>query len=62
VKNVLVVPVGFVSDHTEILYDIDVQAQAFARERGMSLRRTASLNDAPSFIRALADIVGAHLV
>jgi protoporphyrin/coproporphyrin ferrochelatase len=61
VKHVLVVPVGFVSDHTEILYDIDVQAQAFARERGMSLRRTASLNDAPSFIRALADIVGAQL-
>ena len=60
-KSVLVVPVGFVSDHTEILYDIDVQAQAFARERGLSLRRTAALNDAPSFIRALADIVGAHL-
>ena len=59
--QVLVVPVGFVSDHTEILYDIDVQAQAHARERGLSLRRTDSLNDAPTFIRALADIVRAQL-
>jgi protoporphyrin/coproporphyrin ferrochelatase len=57
----LVVPVGFVSDHTEILYDIDVQAQAFARERGLTLRRTESLNAAPTFIRALADIVRARL-
>jgi protoporphyrin/coproporphyrin ferrochelatase len=60
-KAALVVPVGFVSDHTEILYDIDVQARAFAQERGLSLRRTASLNDAPSFVRALADIVRAQL-
>jgi ferrochelatase len=53
--------VGFVSDHTEILYDVDVQAQAFARERGLALRRTESLNDAPAFIRALAGIARAHL-
>jgi protoporphyrin/coproporphyrin ferrochelatase len=61
VAKALVVPVGFVSDHTEILYDIDVQAQASARERGLALRRTESLNDAPTFIRALADIVRAQL-
>ncbi|HEX6738802.1 MAG TPA: ferrochelatase [Vicinamibacteria bacterium] len=61
VTQALVVPVGFVADHTEILYDIDVQAQAFARERSLALRRTESLNAAPTFIRALADIVRARL-
>lgn len=60
-RRVLVVPVGFVCDHTEILYDIDQQAQAFARERGLSLFRTESLNTAPTFIAALADVVKAAL-
>ena len=55
--NVLVVPIGFVSDHLEILYDIDVEAQTFARARGISLQRTESLNASPTFIAALADIV-----
>jgi ferrochelatase len=56
-KRVLAAPVGFVSDHTEVLYDIDIQAAAFARERGAELARTESLNTSPAFIRALADIV-----
>jgi len=60
-RRVLVVPVGFVCDHTEILFDIDQQAQAFARERGMELRRTESLNTEPTFIAALADVVRAAL-
>jgi ferrochelatase len=55
--RVLVVPVGFVCDHTEILFDVDVQAQAFARARGVDLARSGSLNTAPAFIRALADVV-----
>jgi ferrochelatase len=54
---VLVVPAGFVCDHTEILYDIDIRAASFARERGLRLVRTESLNTTPSFIRALAQIV-----
>ena len=53
----LVVPVGFVCDHTEILFDVDVQAAAAAREAGVTLRRTQSLNTSPTFIRALADLV-----
>jgi ferrochelatase len=56
-KRVLVVPVGFVSDHTEVLYDIDVQASAFAHDRGVELGRTESLNTSPAFIRTLAAIV-----
>jgi ferrochelatase len=49
-----------VCDHTEILFDIDVQAQTFARERGIDLARTESLNLSPAFIGALADIVRSH--
>ena len=55
--SVLVVPIGFVSDHTEILYDIDVQARRGRAAAGSRLRRTASLNTSPTFIRALADLV-----
>ena len=56
-RSMLVVPVGFVCDHTEILFDIDVQAAAAAREAGVALRRTDSLNTSPTFIRALAALV-----
>jgi ferrochelatase len=62
VRNVLAVPIGFVCDHTEILFDIDVQARGFGRERGVELVRTESLNTAPAFIHALASVVGPHLV
>jgi ferrochelatase len=53
----LVVPVGFVCDHTEVLFDVDVQAKARAEQAGASLRRTESLNSSPTFIRALERIV-----
>lgn len=55
--DVIVVPIGFVADHLEILYDIDVEAQAIARTHGLTVRRTESLNTSPTFISALADIV-----
>jgi len=58
-RRVLVVPIGFVCDHTEILFDIDVQAAAAARRLGLALGRTASLNTSATFIRALADLVHA---
>lgn len=57
VRRFLVVPVGFVCDHTEILFDIDVQAQGTARGLGASLRRTESLNSSPAFIAALESLV-----
>jgi len=59
-RRVLVAPVGFVCDHTEILFDIDVQAQAAARVHGLTLGRTESLNTSPDFIRALAALVHSH--
>jgi protoporphyrin/coproporphyrin ferrochelatase len=58
--RVLVAPIGFVCDHTEVLFDVDVQAQSFARSRGLTLGRTESLNSSPTFIRALAALVLAH--
>jgi ferrochelatase len=54
-------PAGFVSDHLEILYDIDVEAQAVAGELGMTLVRTESPNDDPPFLRALAGVLRRHL-
>jgi ferrochelatase len=57
VPNVVVCPVGFVSDHLEVLYDVDVEATELARSRGISLRRTASLNDDPALCEILADLV-----
>lgn len=60
-KRVLIAPIGFVSDHVEILYDIDIAFRRFAEERGMRLRRTESLNDSPTFVRALAAVVEKHL-
>jgi len=53
-KAVLVVPFGFVSDHLEILYDVDIEARAFAAERGVHLERTDSPNTDPGFIDAMA--------
>jgi ferrochelatase len=56
-KAVLLVPIGFVCDHVEILYDIDVEYQALARRLGVHLERTASLNDDPGLVAAVADVV-----
>lgn len=61
-RSILVVPIGFVCDHTEILFDIDVQAAAAAREAGVALRRTESLNTSPTFIAALAALVQSSVV
>lgn len=60
-RRALVCPIGFVADHLEILYDLDVEAQAFAREHGVELRRTPSFNDRPDFIQALTEIVKERL-
>jgi len=54
---VLLVPIGFVCDHVEILYDIDVECQAVARRLGIQLERTESLNDDPGLVAAVADAV-----
>lgn len=55
--GVLVCPAGFVSDHLEILYDLDIQARGVAESAGLRFERTASLNDDPRFLGLLADVV-----
>lgn len=57
VTSVVSCPIGFVSDHLEVLYDIDIEAQHVAQTNGIRLVRTASLNDDPAFISCLADVV-----
>jgi protoporphyrin/coproporphyrin ferrochelatase len=57
VRKVLVCPVGFVSDHLEIRWDIDVEAMELAHELGLELTRIEMPNDEPAFIQALAGIV-----
>lgn len=60
VRNVVSVPVGFVSDHVEILYDIDIEARRIAGSLGMRLERPPSLNNDPRFVQQLASIVAAR--
>jgi ferrochelatase len=55
--DVLVCPAGFVSDHLEVLYDLDVEARALADELGLSFARTQMPNDDPRFCRTLAEVV-----
>ena len=61
-KPVLIVPVGFVCDHIEILYDIDIEFTKHAESKKLKLFRTESLNHSPLFIEALASVVWEHLV
>jgi protoporphyrin/coproporphyrin ferrochelatase len=60
-RDVLVCPIGFVADHLEILYDLDVEAQAFALDHGIKIRRTESFNTRPDFIAAMADVVSSAI-
>ena len=60
-RRALVCPIGFVADHLEILYDIDVEARAWGTGHGVEVRRTASFNDRPVFIEALAEVVRPRL-
>jgi ferrochelatase len=59
VRDVVAVPVGFVSDHVEILFDVDIRARAVANEVAIRLERPPALNDDPVFIAALAELVRA---
>ena len=57
VRDVVVVPVGFVSDHVELLFDIDIRARAVAERAGIRLERPPALNDDPVFVSTLAELV-----
>lgn len=57
IKNVVSIPVGFVSDHVEILFDIDIQAQEAAKACGVRLERPLALNDDPLYIQTLVNLI-----
>ncbi len=59
-RELLVVPIGFVCDHVEVLYDLDIEARQAAEAAGVGFTRAAAVNDHPSFIRLLAALVAAH--
>jgi ferrochelatase len=61
VREVVLQPIGFVCDHIEILYDVDILFRGYAAERGMRLERPESLNDSPTFIAALSAVARERL-
>lgn len=59
-RELVVVPIGFVCDHVEVRYDLDIEARATAESVGMRLVRAETANDHPTFARMLAAVVRAH--
>jgi ferrochelatase len=59
-RHVLVAPIGFICDHVETLFDIDIELKQLAAAQGMQLERMAMLNDQPALVDTLLDIVAAH--
>lgn len=59
--TVIVVPVGFLIDHVEVLYDLDVAAAQIAQEAGVTMRRAATVGDHPRFIEMISAITQTHL-
>jgi ferrochelatase len=58
---VVVCAAGFVADHLEVLYDLDIEARARAEQLGLAFARTACANDAPQLARAIAGAVIDHM-
>lgn len=61
VREVVVAPIGFVCDHVEVLYDLDVEARRVAEALGVGFHRATAANDHPAFVGMLADLVRAGL-
>ena len=57
----IVVPIGFVTDHVEVIWDLDTEAKETAEEQRLGFRRVATSGTDPRFIAALADVVQEHL-
>jgi protoporphyrin/coproporphyrin ferrochelatase len=60
-SEVAIVPLGFLCDHVEVLYDLDIEAAEAAREAGVTMVRAATVGEHPEFIRMIADIARMHL-
>jgi ferrochelatase len=59
-RHVLVAPIGFICDHVETLFDIDIELKQLASSKGMQLERMAMLNDQPAMVEILLDVLAAH--
>ena len=60
-RHVLMAPIGFLSDHLEVLYDIDIEFRKRARDNGMQLERSAMLNATTPIVETVADVITTHL-
>ena len=60
-RDVIVAPVGFLCDHMEVLYDLDVQAKETAEACGLGYVRSGTAGNHPAFVAMLSDLIGAHL-
>jgi ferrochelatase len=60
-RDLLIAPIGFIADHVEVLYDLDIGVQAIAREAGVRVERPEMLNDGDALVDALASLARAHL-
>ncbi len=56
-RRVVLAPIGFVADHVEVLYDLDIEARAIAAQHGVAYHRAAAVNDHPEFVEMLAELV-----
>lgn len=56
-REIVVAPIGFVCDHVEVLFDLDIEARKIAEELGVGFLRASCVNDHPSFIRMMADVI-----
>jgi ferrochelatase len=59
-KSAVVVPIGFLCDHVEVLYDLDIEAAEVARDAGIRMERAPTVGDHPLFIEMMASIVAVH--
>jgi ferrochelatase len=57
VKQVVVAPIGFISDHMEVIYDLDVQARELAEGLGLTFVRAATVGTAPAFVRMICQLI-----
>ena len=56
-KQVVVAPIGFVCDHVEVLYDLDIEVKKIAEDHGVTMRRVSCPNNDPTFIRMIAEVI-----
>jgi ferrochelatase len=61
VKDLVVVPIGFISDHLEVLYDLDTEAEALCRQLGINMIRTATVGTHPRFVRMIRELIEERL-